>query len=729
MTNLRLRSAILPLLFAFAASAGCGERPEAQAFETFLASRQALAAGDVAAFKTHLAREQAAELDSPHAEMALELARSVMPQDIRLLSASSGGNEVTLTLSGRNVMEDGDGKLAVPAEGTVLMLREDGAWRVAKEDWSMQLDLAVPIFDVRPFMREGQRPVALKVLEGHASGATEILHTPNWKFLISASYGDYSLRVWEAATGTEVDMRTLEGRPTSLALDESGAALYVGTAEGDVVRWPLDELGRLGEPELLLEDAGRHVSVSPDGALLAATSPGEPVVVHALAAGTAPRVLAGSEELRSTTFSPSGELVVGSEGNELVIWNTRGWGQRTYSLGDVSPDSSNQPIAFSPDGRYLGVPCGDSSIIVFDVEGRRVKHDFFVSGAAAKAIQFSPDGSLFATAQNNQQINLWSLEDHRRVGYILAKKANATALRFSPDGRHLIAGHEDRDIVFWGVASDTEKAIAMGGPPRDTGLPRPPPAGRPERVELLSKVNYLTNPSADRHQQFWRASGETAVEECGAGDPCFVTRWDGRLVGTAELPPGSTGKTMLLIGSAAAERAHEADTDQTGESYIHGYGESLDPALVRGEHYSAPTLQTATRHPNQWATLWGVFEVGDGIRKISFEIRQSDGSSAKDGSASRFDDLGVYLFESEAAAQDFVARYEREVGHVTARRAAKAVVQAGAPPSQPPASLAPAEPASPAGRQGRAGSAMTQCEIDGRLVFTTASRCAHALGR
>jgi hypothetical protein len=47
-------------------------------------------------------------------------------------------------------------------------------------------DLATPIFDVRPFLHEGQRPVALKVLEGHASGATGIAHTPNWKYLVTS---------------------------------------------------------------------------------------------------------------------------------------------------------------------------------------------------------------------------------------------------------------------------------------------------------------------------------------------------------------------------------------------------------------------------------------------------------------------------------------------------------------------------------------------------------------
>ena len=712
------------LLLTLMLLGGCGTPPEEQAFEAFMASREALEAGDVAALKSHLVAEKAAELDAPEAEMLLEIAQSMMPQDIRLVSAEFGEEKGTLTLAGRNIMEDGEVKLAIPADGTVRMVLEDGSWKVGEEEWAMQLDKAVPIFDVQPFMEEGQRPVALKVLQGHADGATEILHTPDWRFLITTSYGDFSVRTWDVAAEQEVAAVTLEGRPTSLTLGPDAQTVYAGTAKGDVFRLTIDSFGALGEPELVLEDAGQHVSMNRDATRLAGTSHETPVIVRDLTGEEADRVLEGSETLRSTTFSPDGDLLAGSEGNELVLWDTKSWKQKTYTLGDVSPDSSNYPITFSKDGRYLGVPCGDSSILIFDVQKRRVLHDFFVSGAAARTLQFSPDGSLFATAQNNGQINLWGIEDHKRVGYILSKKVNAEALRFSPDGRYLIAGHEDREIVFWGVAEMGQKSVAVKKPGAGSQT-QTSGAKQPKRITLLSKSNYLANPNADQRTQFWRASGDTSVEKCANGDPCFVTRWDGKLVGKAVLPAGATGKYMLLIGSAAAERVHAKDTDQTGESYIHGYGESLDPKVVRGKHYSARTLQTATRQANQWATIWGVFEVGDGIRKISFEIRQSDGSSAKDGSASRFDDLGVFLFDTESEARKFVARYEGEVGHVTASQVAKAQSK---PSHQPPASPASRAP-EPEAKPSQSGSALVACKVNGRTVFTTKAQCSLSRGR
>jgi WD40 repeat protein len=717
------------LLLAALTLAACGGGPEAQALAAYEKSRDAIAAGDLEALRSLVAGEHAKELEGPGAAMALEIARSAMPQDIRLVEATLANGEVTLTLAGRSILGDDANKLSVPAEGSVRMIEEADGWKIASEDWNMALDRATPIFDVQPFMREGQRPVALKVLEGHASGATRIVHTPSWRQLVTISHGDFSLRVWDVQTGEQVAMRTLESRPTSLALDADAQSVLTADVEGDVIRWPLDALGELGAGETILEGAGQHAVASPDGRWLAVTSHDAPVVIYDAETLAAVRTLEGSEKLRSTAFSPSGELLAGSEGNELLIWDTKKWSAKTYDFDDVSPDSPNGLVSWSADGRYLGVPCGDSSIIVFDVEKRRVKHDFFVSNVAALSLEFSPDGSLFATAQDNQQINLWSMDDHRRVGYILSKKANATALHFSPDGRSLIAGHDDREIVFWGVARAGETAVAPRRPQAAAAhVAKARRTQKPERITLLSQTNYLDNPNANQQQRFWRTSGDAGVEECAPGNPCFVTRWDGDLVGTATLPADAAGRYMLLIGSASAERAHAQGSDQTGEAYIHGYGEGLDPNGGLGKHYSARTLITRTREADTWSTLWGVFPVGEGIRKLSFEIRQADGSSAKTGSASRFDDLGVYLFDTEQQAKAFVARYEREVGRVMVASAQRATPSDDAA-SQPPASPAPETTAPDTGRSADPGATITSCQLSGRTVFMSKAQCAQQGGR
>lgn len=119
----------------------------------------------------------------------------------------------------------------------------------------------------------------------------------------------------------------------------------------------------------------------------------------------------------------------------------------------------------------------------------------------------------------------------------------------------------------------------------------------------------------------------TGLETCAAGNPCFVTRYDGEFVGNASLPEDAEGRFLWLFGRASAERVHPAGSqDQTGEACIHGFGEAA--AGMSGEHYSADTLKTETHEPGRWSTLWGVFPIGPGIRRVHFEIRQADGHSA-----------------------------------------------------------------------------------------------------
>ncbi len=178
----------------------------------------------------------------------------------------------------------------------------------------------------------------------------------------------------------------------------------------------------------------------------------------------------------------------------------------------------------------------------------------------------------------------------------------------------------------------------------------------------------------------------------------------GKFVGTAELPPGSQGKHVLLIGRVASEPASESSSDQRGDPYIYAYAEPRSYETAKGQHYNARTLRAYAKPANQWSAVWGVFQVGEQISKVNFEIRQANGR----GSAARFDDLGVYLFDTADGAQSFVSRYQG------VKR------QLAAAPSAPPASIAPRGSVQAADDE---GSAIVRCEVRGRVVFTRKSEC------
>jgi hypothetical protein len=56
--------------------------------------------------------------------------------------------------------------------------------------------------------------------------------------------------------------------------------------------------------------------------------------------------------------------------------------------------------------------------------------------------------------------------------------------------------------------------------------------------------------------------------------------------------------------------------------------------------------------------MWGIFEVPAGTKRIRFFLNHALANGVPhDGSAARFDNLGLYLFNRKEEAQVFVAQY------------------------------------------------------------------------
>ncbi len=59
---------------------------------------------------------------------------------------------------------------------------------------------------------------------------------------------------------------------------------------------------------------------------------------------------------------------------------------------------------------------------------------------------------------------------------------------------------------------------------------------------------------------------------------------------------------------------------------------------------------------NEWVQLSGIFKVPEGANTIRFLLRQAERKGVPhNGSAARFDDLGLYLFATKEEAESFVA--------------------------------------------------------------------------
>jgi len=171
-----------------------------------------------------------------------------------------------------------------------------------------------------------------------------------------------------------------------------------------------------------------------------------------------------------------------------------------------------------------------------------------------------------------------------------------------------------------------------------------------------AQSNLLQNPNADLQSQFWRTFGQATVETCGNGNPCFVVRNGGYLIQDVNVGADSIGRYALLIARASTERVNP-DGAITGLPSLYGYMmEAGDP---RGGHIlsylQGQNMLAANMTRDEWTTLWGIFQVPLGTGRVRFFLNQAERKGVPhNGSAARFDDVGLYVFATEQEARTFV---------------------------------------------------------------------------
>ncbi len=175
-------------------------------------------------------------------------------------------------------------------------------------------------------------------------------------------------------------------------------------------------------------------------------------------------------------------------------------------------------------------------------------------------------------------------------------------------------------------------------------------------------TNILNGPFADESMDYWTADGDAVIEEVN-GDPCFVLRDGGFFSQEIDLPEDVFGKFILIIGTVSSERIN-ANGIITGLPYFYGYmmaenTENEDSADIYAYLQSTDAFDSINIE-NEWVVTWEIFPVQEDSGSIQLFLNQAEQRGVPhNGSAARFDDLGVYVFSSVEQARLFVDEYYR----------------------------------------------------------------------
>jgi hypothetical protein len=169
-------------------------------------------------------------------------------------------------------------------------------------------------------------------------------------------------------------------------------------------------------------------------------------------------------------------------------------------------------------------------------------------------------------------------------------------------------------------------------------------------------ANMLVNGDAAGGTGGWITNGSAKTERI-AGVTCFVVRSKGSFQQEVRLPPESIGMYAVVVGKGESDRVNE-DGSITGLPYLYGMVVAADRTRFLA-YWQGQNLLGRPRKPGEWVTMSGIFNVPYGAASVSIQLRQAERKdSPQNGSAARFSDVRLVLFQTEAAARAYVEEYK-----------------------------------------------------------------------
>jgi hypothetical protein len=178
-------------------------------------------------------------------------------------------------------------------------------------------------------------------------------------------------------------------------------------------------------------------------------------------------------------------------------------------------------------------------------------------------------------------------------------------------------------------------------------------------LTIAQPRNLLQNPNADLNAQYWQTNDQATVETTTGNNLCFVVRNGGSFYQDVTLLDDAVGQFALLIGRGSSERINP-DGAITGLPHLYGYMMAAGQAN-RGrilDYLQGQRMLGAANQKDEWADMWGIFRVPEGTKTIRFFLNQALRQGLPhNGSAARFDNVGLYLFPTKEDAQAFANGY------------------------------------------------------------------------